>query len=388
MAVEDGKGIAGWPTPLRLLAGLLGAPDRGSDRAPSPDPAALDRRQWDEFARLVVERHRVAPAALAALEATGIAPPEEVLGRIRAEARANAFEALAQKAETGRLIKALAARDCRPMLLKGWPLAEEIAGSAAARHSKDLDLYIRLDELGACYRALAELGYQPVSEHRDRLPLLRHRALASECNDIALERSDGRQVEVHWRSNHFRGWLDLRDICSEGREWPLDSTGISVWIPTATGNLLYLALHGQQHAWLRLKWLHDIALIVRQHEDAELNAALAMAAGAGAERALVGAVHLSHRVFATRLPRHWPPPDRVTARMLDRFIRGIGADGAAPGTPRARFEFYWVGFVMAEGLAQRVGVLRFAFWRVPRLFLASLRTAGAGGRLSFGMRGA
>ncbi|HUF87241.1 MAG TPA: nucleotidyltransferase family protein [Thermohalobaculum sp.] len=374
MGAAEHGGIAGWPAPLRLLVALLG------DAA--PPRVALDREQWHDFARLVIERHRVAPPVLAALEKLDMAVPAEVLDRIRAEARANALAALAQKAETSRLVARLAALGCRPMLLKGWPLAEEIAGSAAARHSKDLDLYIRLDELDACYRVLAGLGYAPVSEHRGRLPLIGDPALASECNDLALVRPDGAQVEVHWRSHHFRGWLDLREICGEGRAWAIDGTGLSVRVPSVTGNLLYLALHGQQHAWLRLKWLHDIALILRQLDDAALRAALEAAAPAAVERPLVGAVHLAHRVFGARLPAAWPAPDRVTRRMLARFVRGIAIEAAPPGSPRARFDFYWGGFVMAQGVAQRLGVLRYAFWRGPRLFLASLRSGARPARLS------
>jgi hypothetical protein len=62
--------------------------------------------------------------------------------------------------------------------------------------------------------------------------------------------------------------------------------------------------------------------------------------------------------------------------MLRRYADGIADDGAAPGTRRARFNFYWVGLVMAEGLSQRLGVLRYAFWRRARLFWAGLAVTG------------
>lgn len=380
MEAAEGKGMAGWSLPLRFLVRLLGSQGPGDE--------TLDLEGWHAFARLVIERHRLAPATLAALERTGIAPPEAVMGRLRAETRANAFEALAQKAETGRLVQALGESGCRPMLLKGWPLAEELTGSAAGRHSSDIDLYIRREELGTCWRTLVGLGYEAVQYHRARLPLLADPALASECNDLELRNQDRRQVEIHWRSSHFRGWLDLREICGDGREWPLDGTGITIRVPTRTGNLVYLALHGQQHAWLRLKWLLDIARLVRTSEAAELSGVLEAARAAGAERAVVGAVHLANRVFATPLPRGWPEPDRVTRRMLVRFMRGIGAEGAEPGSVRARFDFYWVGFVMAERPAQRLGVLRYAFWRGPRLFLAALRHGALPGRALPGTGGA
>jgi hypothetical protein len=371
MGAARGEGVTGWPRALRFLADLLG-------EVP-PATAPLDAAQWREFAQLVIERHRVAPPVVAALEQSGITPPEEVLGLLRTEARRNALEALAQKAETARLLPGLAARGCRPMLLKGWPLAEELTGSVAGRHSKDLDLYIRAGELRACCEALSGLGYEVVSEHRARLPLIADPALRSECNDIEFQGPGSRQVEVHWRSSHFRGWPDLREICGEGRDWRLDDTGLSVRVPTVAGNLVYLALHGQQHAWLRLKWLHDIALIARRRNEAALHEALQAARAAGAERALVSALHLTHRVFGTPLPAWWPAPGLLARRMLARFLCGIAMDAAAPGSRRARFDFYYVGLVMGEGPAQRLGVLRYAFWRGPRLLLAAMRPAAATG---------
>lgn len=366
MAAAGGvnRELARWPVPLRLLVSLLG---------PAPGRArGLDRAGWDEFARLVIDRHRVAPPVLPVLERDASAVPADVLERIRAEARANAFAALAQKAETRRVLLALAERGCRPMLLKGWPLAEELAGSAAARHSKDIDLYIDAGERGLCYEVLRDLGYTVADHHRGRLPILGKAALASECNDLELRHASGNQVEIHWRSNHFRGWPDLRATCGEAREWALDETGVRVRVPTPAENLTYLALHGQQHAWLRLKWLHDIALFMRRSGGSAHEGVLEAARSAGAERAVISAVHLAHTVFGEPLPRGWPEPDRLARLTLAWLMRGIAAD-RAPGSRRARFDFYWIALLMAEGAAQRLGVLRYAFWRGPRLFIAGWR---------------
>ena len=367
------EGFAGWPAPLTLLTALLRA-EPMSGHEPGP---ALDEDSWAEFADLVIERHRIAPAILGSLEAAGIKPPGSVLARLRSEARANAFMALANKAETARLILALADRNCDPVMLKGWPLAEELLGAAAERHSKDIDLYIAPDEIETCLDVLRGLGYEVCGEHQGRTALIGRRALSAECNDLALWNEARQcQVEVHWRSNHFRGWPDLREVDGERRYWPLDDTGIRVRIPTGAAFLIYLASHGQQHSWARLKWLHDIALIMRRRDGATLVADLQAARPAGAGRAVATAVHLAHRVFGDPLPVDWPEPDWIARRMLRRFASGIAADGAAPGRTRARFDFYWVGLVMAEGNAQRLGVLRYAVWRGPRLFLSKLPLLG------------
>ena len=369
-----GEGFSCWPAPLTLLAALLRAEPASG---PALDEPVLDEDGWAQFAGLVVERHRIAPAIVAALAAIGMTPPGPVLARLKTEARANAFMALAHKAETARLIPALAERNCTPVMLKGWPLAEELLGAAAERHSKDIDLYIAPGEVGVCLDVLGGLGYEVCDEHRGRAALIGCPALLAECNDLALWNEARQcQVEVHWRSNHFRGWPDLGKVGGEvdggGRDWPLDDTGIRVRIPSNSASLAYLALHGQQHSWARLKWLHDIALIMRSRDGAALAADLEAARRVGAGRAVVSAVHLAHRVFGDPLPAGWPAPDWISRRMLRRFASGIAADSAVPGKLRARFDFYWVGLVMAEGTVQRLGVLRYAFWRGPRLFMTRL----------------
>ena len=68
-------------------------------------------------------------------------------------------------------------------------------------------------------------------------------------------------------------------------------------------------------------------------------------------------------------------------------MAGIAAENAMPLSPRARFDFYWVALLMAEGAAQRLGVLRYAFWRGPRLFLAGWRRALRGGGPALGSGG-
>jgi hypothetical protein len=359
-----------WSAPLRLLIALLHESPDG------PIRPGLSDADWDAFARLTVDRHRVAPAIRAALEARGVPVPGNVRATIEAAARDDGFAALAQKAESRRLLLALGARGLTPMLLKGWPLAEELFGSAGARHSKDIDLYIDPGEIAETVRVLGELGYAVDEAHRARARLMDRPAFVAEYNDLSLWNAEiGCQVEIHWRSNHFRGWTDLREAGGQDRTWPLDATGLEVRIPSPAANLAYLALHGQQHVWARLKWLFDIASILHGREEADLMEDLAMARRAGAGRAVIAAVHLAHRVFGAPLPQGWPRPGWIGRYMLRYFLRAIADDNSAPGTARARFGFYWVALMMAEDLVQRLGVLRYAFWRGPRMYcLGILRT--------------
>lgn len=352
-----------WPQPLALIAAAL------SGRA----LPTLDDAGWDEVARLAVERHRIAGPLLEALAERPI--PGRAREALAAEARANTHAALVQKAETVRLLRDLAAAGCRPVLLKGWPLAEWLYGSAGLRHAKDIDLHVGESEIGCTAAALERLGYIVAGEHAARLPALGLDAFRAEYNDLAfVHPATGTEIEVHWRSYHFRGWPELGEMRDAVVDRPLDATGLSVRVPSPSAGLVYLALHGQQHVWLRLKWLLDIDRFARAR-GAALTGDLAYARAAGAGGAVALALTLASRIFATPLPAGWPRPSRSEARMMSRVLRLMADDGAAPGGLAAKVEVYRAALTRAETPGQRLGVLRYLVWRRLRLGLLRGQTS-------------
>lgn len=338
----------------------------------------MDAHDWRAFVALAVERHRVAPQLAAAARWLDPPMPAPVRDAVFAGARADGFAALAQKRETARLLPVLAAHGIEPVLLKGWPLGEELGGSAGARHSKDIDLLVAPEERIAALDVLRGLGYRPAPEHAGRAARIAHRALAAECNDITLVDSAGWQVELHWRSLHFRGWPDIRVFDPAPRRWPIDDTGLAARVPSRPATLVYLALHGQLHAWLRLKWLDDFARALTSFGASELAEACALARKLRVTRALACAGHLARSLFGAPLPAGWPAPDARGRLLMRRFLGGIASAGADPGGLRARFDFYWSGLVTAETPAQAMGVLRYACLRPIHSRLAA-RPAGPGG---------
>ncbi len=345
--------------PLSLLAGLLaGRPASGT---------GMTREEWGQFVLLAIDRHRVAPATEAAITRCGLAVPEDVSESLGAAARECTIEALNQKTESFRLVSALAAQGVRPIMLKGWPLAEALYGSAGMRHAKDLDLLILPEEIDPCLSVLGALGYGIDPEHSARGPLLGAQSFRTEFNDLAFWNPEvGIQAELHWRSQHFRGWPDLATMRGIAEERSLDNTGVSLRVPTARANLVYLAQHGQQHLWQRLKWLLDIArLLASQHEEV-LMADLAAAQAVRGARAVVIAGHLARHVLGAPLPRRWPEPGVIEARAVGHFCRAISAPAPVPGTLRARLGYYGASLALAETAAQRAGVLRYALWRRMR----------------------
>lgn len=358
-----------WPRPLCLMCALV---------ADKPEIAAIaasgmTNAEWDGFTDLVVARHRVAPIIAEAMRTSGVVFPSPVTEAIRAEARANGFAALAQKNESLSLAQSLATAGISAIWLKGWPLAEQLYGAPGLRHSNDIDFLVDADQRVAASQCLREAGYVPDEEHELRARLITHPAVRAECKDVQYHHAKtGMVVELHWRTSHFRGWPELHDL----DERPVEQTGVGgsgqILVPGPLGQLVYLAEHGQQHLYSRLKWLLDIDRLARLRGLDRLGNDLRQAEAAGAGRAVRLALHLAHRVFAVDVPDGARVLTPTEARWAAKILADIADPGAAPGGLRARFGFYLWHLRMAETPAQIIGVLRFALWRRWRLRLAGL----------------
>ena len=370
-ALPDGParrdpGCAGWPRPLILLRALL----TGDIEAAALTASRMPDGDWDSFTDLVIERHRVAPAIVEALQALGAALPGPVLEAIRAEARANGFAALAQRTESLRLAEMMEGAGITAVWLKGWPLAEQLYGAPGRRHSNDIDILVTAGERLGAVRCLAQAGYVATGEHRLRARLIELPVVEVECKDVAYVHPDtGLVVELHWRTNTFNGWPDLSGLGESPTALP-GADGIRV--PGPLGLLVYLSGHGQQHLFGRLKWLLDIARLAEIRGPERMAEDLARAVAAGSGRPVRLALHLAHRVFGADVPAGARDLAPREARWAGEMLADIADPRATPGGIKARLGFYLWHLRMAKSPAQVIGVLRFAVWRRLRLGVAGL----------------
>jgi hypothetical protein len=337
--------------------------------------------EWDEFSELVIDRHRVAPAITEAVSAGGITLPGPILEKVRDEARANGFAALAQRAESLRLAGILEDAGIRAVWLKGWPLAEQLYGSPGRRHSNDIDLLVAEDQRLTAVQCLREAGYLPGAPHVLRAQLIAHRAVSAECKDVLFVHPETHlAVEMHWRTSPFRGWPELMDIGEAPMEFPSAvESEAGLRVPGPLGTLIYLSAHGQNHLFGRLKWLLDIARLAELRGPVQLADDQRKAERAGAGRPVRLALHLAYRVFAANVPDELHRLSGKEARWAENILAEIADPRAAPGQPKARLGFYLWHLRMAETPLQAAGVLRFALWRRLRLGLAKLTYSTGGG---------
>lgn len=339
----------------------------------TPDLAALSEEEQAMLAALAIHRHRVAPFLFRTTDAARI--PQNIRSAFETASTAAMFACLAQKHETVRLVDLLEAAGCAPVVLKGWPLAERLYPSAAARQSKDIDLLVQPGEVRPALDCLTRAGYGPEPGHEARFALAQRTApaLLTETNDIALRHPSGQMVELHWKLTHLVGWLDLGALPDAFAMHEVDATGRQIRVLSDRANLIYLSVHGQLHLWGRLRWLHDIARLVAMRSDTDLLGDLAAARRLRAGRAVHLAVHLSHDLLMARLPVGWPPTTRLDRAALRLITKLIASPGGEPGRPLARLGYYLGILALGEGVTQRLAAPRYAIWRNLRLWLAHQR---------------
>lgn len=343
----DRAGWGNWNDPERLLLWLLSDPER---RAAAP-VTGLDAAGWAEFADLAIGRHRVFPAVAAALGdlPAGAGLPAAERKKIEAAARENALDALRRKAETRQIFAALEARGIGAVLLKGWAVAEQVHGSAALRHAKDIDILVAPGDAAPAAAVLRAAGWYGALPDR----------LDGSAKDASFFRSDvpGSEVELHWRPLARRNLPGLAPGAAALAHWPDCGTGWRVAVPGVEVNLVYLAVHAGESAAMRLKWLHDIARMLAQRSPAEIAAAVALARRSGHARPFALAIRLAHDLLAAPLPPDMPTPGARDRMLLRRAVDALRRPASAVESGRARARHILFKLALCDGPADALGFI-------------------------------
>ncbi len=300
------------PEASLLLAAARWPCGTGGDAPPpsrSPiEPAALAAAQ----------RHSLVPALHAYLAE---ADPDAVTDALREARRRCTLATLRQRAALRRLLGALAEKGVEALVLKGLALSLQLYGAADLRPAVDIDLLVAPERAEQAGRVLEALGFRPAS----RIDV---RRLTRLTKDAIYLGPDGVAVELHWRPLRNRRLLDWRfaDLWAERETLRADDAELHT-LPRDR-NAVFLALHGIHHGWQKLRWLADIALLLRG--EGAVEGALDRARRDRALPAMLHTLVLAHRLIGLPLS-----PDHVAAWRASRRAAAIDATVLAWNERRA-----------------------------------------------------
>jgi len=258
--------------------------------------ASLHGPDWGRFVDLLHENRLLIPA-LRALQGRGNA------GGLLEAARGRGIESgmhlLKMTAELARLSRLFAHSGTRVMAFKGPALSVQLYGDPGMRYCSDLDLLVSPDDHGRAESLLLKDGfvYQP----------------GEGPGKAALD--PGGTIHTHFVNPRNRAHVELHfHLChdGEGPRFPFED----LWrqraavelhgteVPTLPLPLhaVYVAIHGERHAWERLIRLFDIAALADGPGPGGLTSHIAVAERYGEKPRLLRSVLLAHLLFGVPVP--------------------------------------------------------------------------------------
>jgi hypothetical protein len=307
----------------RLVLGCVLAPF-GYDLA---DRVGEDASAWTRLLCLATA-HGVRPvvARASAATSTEMFAPRQVKGNLTAAARANEGRAKLLTGELLQILDALTAAHIAAVPFKGPAFEHALDCPPGLREMTDLDLFVRAEHLAAATRALEPLGYAPAQPPH----ALQYRHFDQVTPEwLLLRQADGLLIELHCRvtPSWFPAPCGLDDI--EARQQTLTFAGHRIAWPAPEELLLIHIADGMKSCGRGMKWIGDVARILRRHPpqaealagDARRTPRLAAAlakirAGIQNDAPLPGAT--AHFRWSISLSDH---PLRTTAAVV-RYLAG------------------------------------------------------------------
>ncbi len=311
---------------------------------------------WERLYRWTLRHGVVAPVYRNLLATAPEAVPEPWRTRLETEARALAIHNLYQTQELLRLVEQLEAEGIPVLPFKGPALAALIYGDPAARVYVDIDLLVRRADFRRARRVLESMGYRA---HKPLSGAEEEAYLDTQLGFEFVHESRDFVVELHWAFFYtiYDLPLDPEAIWARHRQVPFAGRMLRTMAPEDL--LLYLAIHGNKHRWLKLTWVADVAELLRRYPDLDGDVVRQQAQWLGVARVLTIGCTLAAELLGAPVPDvlHRGLRQHRTARRMAREVvmRWMFREDA---DVRAFWPMFWYHFRERERWRHRLGYLR------------------------------
>ena len=190
---------------------------------------------------------------------------------------------LTTAAETLRIAREFTKHNLQHCFIKGVTLNESLYGGLITRPCKDIDVWVVAPSYRQAMDVLISLGYQkklPAYE----LSGFKEQYYMQHKRDMTFYHVEQKiEVELHFRLSYF-------GICFNPPSTGTIHNTLLLNTPIQTlddnNHLFYLMMHGASHAFIRLRWLNDIALYIKSGK-CSLNTVMALANQARCEHIII-----------------------------------------------------------------------------------------------------
>ena len=277
-------------------------------------------RDWNRFLAWVT-RHGIGPLVHRNLQRMSPSVcPGFVLDQLQEQQAHNARQVLSQIAEAARVTRVLGDAGIQSIIIKGPVLSLLLFGEPTLRVSRDVDILVDPSHAANADRLIIQSGYRrtaPDFELTSRQHALYQRW---RCQFGYYSERSAVAQELHWRLTSNINLFPLPDETLWARIDPVRLGGTDFHTLPDEEMFLYLCVHGSMHVWFRLKWLADIAAILRRVPPSFVEKAAKRALSLGIARPFHQAIVLAHLLLDA------PSPPAVLAKAaLDKATPGLVA---------------------------------------------------------------
>ncbi|MGB3203543.1 MAG: nucleotidyltransferase family protein [Crinalium sp.] len=254
---------------------------------------------WDELVK-IARRHGVLPLLYWQLK--DICPevvPTDVLVQLRNSNFANTKKNLNLTVELLKLLKLFQSNNIPIIPFKGPILAISVYKHLSLREFVDLDILVPEEFVVRTGEILADCGYQPQFNLSDA----QKQKYISIGNEQMFRHKDKQvTVDLHWqilpksfKENTALIWASNEQVNFRGNLLPTLSNDVL---------LLYLCEHGTKHSWSHLKFICDLAELIRCNPNLNWDGILAQSNKIGNQRMLFLGLYLCQDLLGTVLPEN------------------------------------------------------------------------------------
>ena len=236
--------------------------------------------------------------------------PKESLDALRQVTRAGTVLNRVLAGELVQLCRAFDESGVPVIPFKGATLAVMAYKDLSLRDFDDLDFIVPQHRLADAQRVLWSEGYRP----RDRAHDESDAAHADEPYHVFVKRNTLLRVDLQWVMAHelFAFPLDRPEVWEHLVPMSIDGQRVRGMAPEEL--LIVLCVHGSKHAWERLKWVADVAELLRAHR-LDWQRVFSTATKWKCRRMLLLGLALADRLMKIPLP-----PDILSAISADHDV--------------------------------------------------------------------
>jgi len=323
---------------------------------------AAEIEDWPRFVR-IVRRQRVEGLVHHALGRSGAAVPAKVSEEIGADARAIARQNLTFAAESARLLALFGEAGIPLIFVKGVTLAVLAYGTLGVKKGWDVDIAVLPEQAEAAAAVLAAAGYvrtipdPALSDAQFRI-WVRHWK-------ESVWRHRGKNIHVELHTSLVDNARLLPGVGARSAAQQVEiAPGLS--LPTLRREELfaYLCVHGASSAWVRIKWLADVAALLGAGDSAETERLYRASQLLGVGRASAQALLLCAELLATPLPPalaaelRADPINRYLARAALGMMAGANEEREADERLLGTLPTHFTQLLLLKGWRYKLSELR------------------------------